>query len=180
MVGMSIHYGGITPTTDWCLSDRDPCFDPGRQSEVVRTSQCGRGRQTKSKQGWSKTKKPRATNTPCGRGDHDPLLTERVLYSLLMPQLWDTNDIGDLCVFVYNLHKQPLVYQKDADARQNQPVSARQETINRPHHLVVRTSPCGRDNLGSILGVVNLTCAQYTSIGNAKAGRHYDLLFEQV
>ena len=50
----------------------------------------------------------------------------------------------------------------------------RQEPINRPHRLVVRTSRCGRDNPGSTPGVVNLTCAQSASIDNAKACRDYD------
>ena len=85
MVGMSIHYGGITPTTDWGLSDHDHCVWPGRQPEVVKKSRCGRGGQPKSKQGWSKTKNLRATNTPYGMRAHHPQLTERVLYSLLVP-----------------------------------------------------------------------------------------------
>ena len=52
----------------------------------------------------------------------------------------------------------------------------RQEPINRPHRLVVRTSRCGRDNPGPTPGVVNLTCAQTASIGNAKAGRRTQMI----
>ena len=60
----------------------------------------------------------------------------------------------------------------------------RQEPINRPHRLVVRTSRCGRDNPGSTPGVVNFTCAPSASIDHAMprpvdTTTHYYNMFNQ-